>query len=199
LVRKDIDVDAIVTHEVTHVVLHCALRGHAIPLWLNEGFAMYQSREWKIGNSAVVGWAAVTDRLYALDELESAFPWSDEEARLAYAESFLAIAYIVQRFGKEALIDLIHDLGAGTDMDSAMRRRFGVGYQRFKSDWMTYTKQRFSFLAFLLSPATLWSVVIVLLVVVYVRKRRDRYRVMEDDADSSVDDLDVTHGDDVGV
>jgi hypothetical protein len=198
LVRKNIDMDAVVTHEVTHIVLHRALKGRVIPLWLNEGFAMYQSKEWEKGSSAVVGWAAVTDRLYTLEELESAFPWSEERARLAYAESFLAVAYIIQQFGKESLVGLIRDLSTGEDIDAAMRKRFGIGYKRFKRDWMRYTRERFSFLTFLLSPSTLWSAVIALLVVVYVRKRRERHRLMKDSVECVVcDDGDAMGDDDV--
>jgi len=187
LLKKAIDVDVVLTHEVSHVMLYRVLKGHRAPLWLNEGFAMYQSREWKLENSAVVGWAAVTDRLYDLDELEVVFPWSGEGARLAYAESFLAISYIIQQFGKESLISLIRDLGDGFDIDMAMRRRFGIGYKRFKRDWMTYTEERFSVLAFMVSPATVWSLVIVLAVIVYVRKRRSRSRMIDDDLDYDVD------------
>jgi hypothetical protein len=181
LLRKNIDVDGVITHELTHIVLNSLLKGHSIPLWLNEGVAMYQSREWEIGNSAVVGWAAVRNKLYALGELETHFPWSGEGARLAYAESFLAVAYIVQRFGREALVNLIHDLGAGVDIDVAMRKRFGVGYERFRRDWMTYTKERFSVLAFVINPATLWSAAIVLLVAVYIKKRKQRVKAMRGD------------------
>lgn len=199
LLRKNIDVEAIITHEVSHIMLHSFMEGRKIPLWLNEGFAMYQSKEWEIGNSAVVGWAAVTRRLYNLDQLETSFPWSDDGANLAYAESFLAVSYIIQEFGKEGLMGLLADLKNGIDIERAMRGRFGVGYKRFKRDWMMYTTGRFSILSFMLNPLTVWPIVIVLLVVVYIKKRRRRERQIIDDTvyDAVVDSTWLDTNDDV--
>jgi hypothetical protein len=183
LVKKNIDVNAVITHEVSHIMLHSFLEGRKIPLWLDEGFAMYQSKEWQIGKSAVVGWAAVTRRLYSLDQLETSFPWSDDGANLAYAESFLAVSYIIQEFGKEGLMGLLADLKSGMDIEKAMRGRFGFGYKSFKRDWMTYTTGRFSILSFMLNPLTVWPIVIVLLVVVYIKKRRRREKQLIDDTE----------------
>lgn len=182
LLKKNIDLAAVLTHEVTHVLLHSFLKGNDIPLWLNEGFAMYQSREWKIGNSAVVGWAVVKDRLYDLEQLETNFPWSEEGADLAYAESFLAVAYIIQKFGKEGLMGLFADLREGMDIDQAMRRRFGIGYRKFRRDWMTHTKNRFSVLSLVISPPSLWAVVLGLFIIVFIRKRIQRRRMIADQA-----------------
>ena len=186
LLKKNIDVAAVITHEVSHVMLHSFLGGRDIPLWLNEGFAMYQSKEWRIGNSATVGWAAVTDNLYRLDDLETSFPWSDKGASLAYAESFLAVSYIIQEFGKEGLMGVIADLGKGVGMDASMRKRFGIGYRKFKREWMIHTKSRFSILSLMLNPLTVWPIVIALFVVAYVRRRKRRQVQVTYDAEYDV-------------
>lgn len=184
LTRKNVNLAEVVTHEVTHVILQSFL-GHArIPLWLNEGFAMYQSREWQIGNSSVVGWAAIRNRLYDLGDLDETFPWSEKGARLAYAESFLAVAYIVQHFGKQGLMNLLKDVREGKDIDLAMRRSLGLGYERFKREWLENTKSRFSIASFVLSPITVWVFVVVLLVIVYIkRKQRKKKKLASMDSE----------------
>jgi len=190
--KADVNLAEVVTHEVTHVVFHSFLDGGKIPLWLNEGFAMYQSKEWEIGNSTVVDRAAITNRLYDLGDLEESFPWSEKGAALAYAESFLAVAYIVQHFEKQGLMDLLNELRQGKDVDQAMRGALGLGYQRFKREWMENTKSRFGIASFILSPITVWVFVVVLLVIVFMKRQKMNKRLL---TSMSSDQFPVGEGD----
>jgi hypothetical protein len=178
LLKNDFDLGAVMTHEIAHIMLHEFVAGRRIPVWLHEGFAMYQSKEWKIGSSALVGRAAITNNLLDLSDLENTFPWSEEKADLAYAESFLVITFIIQRFGKEGLWDLLRELESGKDIDSAMRSAFGIGYERFKRDWRAYTKSRFSILSFVVSPEVIWPPVVILFAIVYIKKQVQKRRRM---------------------
>ncbi len=178
LLGSGFDLRAVMTHEIAHVMLAQSVGNRRIPFWFHEGFAMYQSKEWKIGNSALVGWAAVRGNLLDLGDLENAFPWSEEKADLAYAESFLAITFIIQRFGKEGLSALVTELKNGKDIDSAMRGAFGVGYERFKRDWYSYTRNRFSILSFLVSPEVIWPFVVILFAIVYIKKQIEKRKKM---------------------
>jgi len=194
LLRRNVNFTEVVTHEVTHIILHSFLGKTEIPRWLDEGFAMYQSREWKIGNSWVVGRAALSNSLLDLSDLEVVFPRSEEKANLAYTESFLAVAYIIQQSGKQGLINLLQEMKSSGDMDQAMRKVMGIGYQRFKRNWMEYTKNRFSVASFILSPGIVWSTIIVLLIVVFItRHQRNKRKLVTMDGDdfSSHEDGDV--------
>jgi len=194
LLKRNVSFTEVITHEVTHIILHSFVGKARIPRWLDEGFAMYQSREWRIGNSWIVGRAALSNSLHDLGDLEVAFPRSEDEANLAYTESFLAVAYIIQQFGKQALIKLLQEVESSGDMEQAMRKTMGIGYERFKRDWMEYTKSRFSITSFIFSPGIVWSTIIVLFVIVFITKhQRNRRRLLTMDRD----DLSFYEDDDV--
>ena len=185
LLKRNVNFTEVVTHEVAHIILHSFVGKTDIPRWLNEGFAMYQSKEWKIGNSWIVGRAALSNSLLDLSDLEVAFPRSEEKANLAYTESFLAVAYIIQQYGSQGLSKLLQEMKSNGDMDQATRKAMGIGYQRFKRDWMEYTKNRFSIASFILSPGTVWSTIIVLLIVVFVtRHQRNKRKLVTMDGDN---------------
>jgi hypothetical protein len=178
LVKGNTDFPEVVTHEVTHVIVHDFVGGKAIPRWLDEGFAMYESKEWKTDNSLVVGWASVSNALEDLGDLEGGFPDSERWAALAYAESFLAVAYLKQEYGKQGLLRVFRELRESGDMDRAMKRAGSFGYASFKREWMVYTKNRFSVAAFTLAPGSIWTATILIFLVVFVaRYRRNRRRL----------------------
>lgn len=184
LLKRNLNFTEVVTHEVTHIILHSFMGETRVPRWMDEGFAMYQSREWKIGNSWIVGRAALSNSLLDLGDIELAFPRSEEKANLAYIESFLAIVYIIQQFGRQTLSRLLQEVKSSGDLDEAMRKTMGIGYERFKRDWMEYTKNRFSVASFVLSPGLVWSTILVLLVIVFItRLRRNRRRLTTMDKD----------------
>lgn len=61
------------------------------PVWLNEGLAIYEAREWTFFRISILTRASLTDRLIPLPVLTLSFPAEEEPAELAYAESFMFI------------------------------------------------------------------------------------------------------------
>src|SRR3989339_1275821 len=53
----------IFTHEFTHIALCRAVTGVKVPVWLNEGLAMYEAREWTFSRISVLTRAALPARL----------------------------------------------------------------------------------------------------------------------------------------
>ena len=56
-----IDVVDVFAHEFSHIALGRALAGVRIPVWLNEGLAIYEAREWTFSRISVLTTAALTD------------------------------------------------------------------------------------------------------------------------------------------
>jgi hypothetical protein len=50
----------LVTHELAHIFLGNLAKGVALPRWLDEGFAMHQSQEWRFGQDIAVARAVLT-------------------------------------------------------------------------------------------------------------------------------------------
>ena len=53
-------------HEFSHIALGRALAGVKVPVWLNEGLAIYEAREWTFSRISVLTRASLTDRLIPL-------------------------------------------------------------------------------------------------------------------------------------
>jgi hypothetical protein len=168
----------ILSHELSHVVLGRALGTSRPPRWLDEGLAMYISHEWKLGQSILVARALLFHSLIPLDEISWVNTFGQPRANLAYAESFLAVAFIVERFGEDALRELVGELARSGDIDLAMGIGLGMTYGEFLRQWRTEVVRRFNWISIVSDPIVLWGLMLGLFVVVFVLKRRRARRTM---------------------
>jgi len=74
-------------HELTHILLGqtFTLEEH-VPRWLNEGVAMYESREWSFDRVFTMTQAVLTDSLLPLTDLTHTFPRDKKNLELAYCQ-----------------------------------------------------------------------------------------------------------------
>lgn len=169
----------ILAHELSHIVLGRALGTARAPRWLDEGLAMYISHEWKMGQSVLVARALLFHSLIPLDEISRVNTFGQPRANLAYAESFLAVAFIVERFGEDALQRLVGELASSGDMDLAMGISLGVTYREFLQQWHNEVVRRFNWMSIISDPIVLWSFMLSLLVVVFFLKRHRARRTLK--------------------
>jgi hypothetical protein len=166
------DVVKIFTHELSHIAIGRALSGKRIPVWLAEGLAMYESREWDFSRTAVLIRAALTDTLIPLTQLTSDFPAENDRAELAYAESFMFISFLINRIGRVAFHRFILDYSDHGDAEGALRRATGLSLPELESKWLLYLKLRISWLPIVTSATSLWFVATLIFITGYIRKRK---------------------------
>ena len=81
------------------------------PVWLNEGIAVW-AEEWRDGER--LDWAETAlsqQRPFRFAQLAGTFTsLSAGDAELAYAQSYLAVRALVERYGTQGLIDLLKAL-----------------------------------------------------------------------------------------
>ena len=122
------ELDRVLAHELTHALVH-TLSQAAIPTWLNEGLATAleaDSLEW--AETAVAQVAPVP-----LSVLRRSFgQFSGGQATLAYATSAIAVRRMLQDAGGFAVANLIRDLGAGEDFDTAFSHRIQRRFEDFQ-------------------------------------------------------------------
>jgi hypothetical protein len=70
-------------HEFSHIALCRALTGVKVPVWLNEGLAIYEARQWTFSRFSVLTRASLTDQLIPLPILTLSFPSEEKPAELA--------------------------------------------------------------------------------------------------------------------
>ncbi|MBN2439173.1 MAG: hypothetical protein JXL20_11315 [Deltaproteobacteria bacterium] len=191
--RNRIDVLAVFAHEFSHIALGRALTGVAIPVWLNEGLAIYEAREWTFSRIAVLTRAVLTDRLIPLPVLTLSFPAETEPAELAYAESFMFVSFLINKVGREAFHRLIRDYTHRGDLEGALRRGTGMNLADLEECWLLYLKIRVSWIPIITSVSALWFVVALIFIYGYMRKKRQAKRrliEMEREESSDLSELD---------
>lgn len=168
------------THEFSHIALGRALTGVKVPVWLNEGLAIYEAREWTFSRISVLTRAALTDRLIPLPVLTLSFPAEEEPAELAYAESFMFISFLINKVGREAFHRLIRDYTRYGDLAGALRRGTGMTLADLEERWLIYLKLRVSWIPIVTSVSALWFVAAVIFVYGYTRKKRQANRRLKE-------------------
>jgi tetratricopeptide (TPR) repeat protein len=134
-VRGKIDereLQRVLAHELTHAIVY-GLARRGVPQWLNEGLAVLFEKE-GLGQERNL---VARGPLIPLSQLEKPFDdLSGDQATLAYAESAVAAARILDQGGPTAVFNLLSDLGNGLSFDEAFERAALMSYAEFKKKWM---------------------------------------------------------------
>lgn len=166
-------------HEFSHVILNAVI-GQRVPVWFDEGVAMWASQEWRLGQAASVLYAALSGGVIALREIDSVLAFSSVRADLAYTQSQLAVSFLMHLGGPNAVPAMIGEMVAGAPFEVALFRVTGETPEGFERRWADYVRGRFSLTSFLVSPDALWLYMVVLLVMVYAGVRwRNRARLRQ--------------------
>lgn len=171
--RGHIDLEKVFKHEFTHIALGRAFRGREqVPRWLDEGLAMYESREWNLSRAFSMTRAVLTDSLIPLSEITYSFPREADRARLAYSESFYLISFLINRCGREHFHRFIKEYSGGKGLKEVLMEVYGIRLEELEEKWRSYLKLRFSWIPIITSTTTLWFLITVAFIPGYLRKRR---------------------------
>jgi predicted metallopeptidase len=183
------DLDKVFKHELTHIAVGRAFRGREeVPRWLDEGLAMYESREWSFSRVSSMTKAVLTDSLIPLSEITSSFPREVARAELAYSQSFYLISFLVSKFGKEDFHRFIREYTRGGDLKGILLKVYGIGWDDFEEEWKGYLRLRFSWIPILTSTTTLWFLITLVFILGYARKKRAQ-RMLYEQWEQEDDDL----------
>ncbi|OFX17843.1 MAG: hypothetical protein A2Z18_09890 [Armatimonadetes bacterium RBG_16_58_9] len=133
----------VLAHEITHALMFRLLgrRSGALPLWLYEGIAKYQSEEPARNDDLLIADAARNGTLMPLSDLKSDFP--EDRVALSYAESASAVRYMVEHHGKSSMRKLIEEAGKAGRFDKAMKAAIGLDPTEFENKWYESATRRY--------------------------------------------------------
>jgi hypothetical protein len=174
-----IEIKEVLQHEYAHLALAVALKGNEAPQWLDEGFAMLQSRGWSLSWTYCLSRGVLSKSLIPLEALANGFPLNEHQAELAYAESFSFVSYIKQAFGPVALPRLISGLSHGLDTETALQQATGLGMKDLERRWKEGLRKRYSWIPITTSFFSLWFLATLLFLLSYWLKRRKAQRIRE--------------------
>jgi hypothetical protein len=176
-------------HEISHVLLH-HLVSSGVPVWFNEGVAMWVAREWRLQQSAEVVYALFAGGLVPLSEIDDVLGFSYSRANLAYTESLLAITYLIHLGGEGAVPRMVDSLRSGAPFDVALQGVTGFSSGQFEETWREYVSGRFSPWALMFTSHAIWFYMTLLAMVVYLGVRaKNRRRVREWESEDPLEAL----------
>lgn len=170
----------LVTHELAHIFLGNLSKGVALPRWLDEGFAMHQSQEWRFGQDIAVARAVLTGSLLRLSEIESVNAFREAKADLAYTESFLAVSYLTNEYGEGTIRELVDYLASHTSMDLAFLKVIGSNYSTFQLEFDSYIKSKYNWISFFGDTFLLWVGLAFLIIFFYIAKKRRSKKILKE-------------------
>ncbi|GEM_PF-401874 len=174
----------LVMHEYAHMVLNHRLFHERAPRWIDEGVAMYVAAEWGWGNNLTMSRAVVFNGLVHLGDIENMNRFAEGKAQTAYAESYLAVKYILDEYGVETFNILLDNLRDRKSVDAAFGGAIGGGLDDFEKEFFAQLKTRYNIMSLFGDLYFVWiflAVVIVIGFLLSIRKKKKYYRKWEED------------------
>jgi hypothetical protein len=159
-------------HELAHLALADAAASHHLPRWFDEGFAIHESGELWFARWKTLGEASVYHRLIPLDELDRAFPNEGEEVSLAYAESADVVRFLMRGGDRARFGSLVQRVRGGVVFGRALEDAYGTDARKLEFEWREEVTHHFGLIPALTGGGILWTLIVVLTVVAYVKKSR---------------------------
>lgn len=123
-------------HELSHIVVGLATKNpySPIPLWLNEGLAMYAEDELPAANAAALRDAIRRDALISVRSL-SAMPGDPRQVDLYYGEVHSLVEFLLRTYGRDKMSQLLQVFRAGTHQEDALQQVYGLTIDELDAKW----------------------------------------------------------------
>lgn len=167
-----VDLDEVFRHELAHVALEDAVQGKHVPVWFNEGLAIYLSGELAVARTKTLWNATLSGTLIPLSELDRSFPRDNFEVSIAYAESADFMRFLTRKSDRLRFASMIERVKDGQPFERAIAEAYGSDLRRLEFEWHGDLEHRFSVIPVLTGGGLIWVLVIAALGAAYVRRRR---------------------------
>jgi hypothetical protein len=134
------------THELTHNVIaqvifnpYCDL-----PVWLNEGLAMYSEGPLTSQFVDPLARAVREDKLISAKLISSPFSAYPDKANLSYAESYTLLEFLIQKYGSEKVSELLQAFKSGNTFDGAFEQVLGFDMDALNQKWQPWVKTAYA-------------------------------------------------------
>jgi LPXTG-motif cell wall-anchored protein len=207
----------LLAHEYAHLVVDHRCGGKAVPRWFQEGIAQMVSSEWDYWDNLVATRISVFNQFIGLYEIDLVNRFAEPKAQVAYAQSYMAVRYLYEAYGRGAVGVFLDRLRSGYDpggikppiqrarpsvsplVDQALLESVGSDYLGFQEEVFSNWRARFNIGVLLMDSWFLWlglAVVVIIGAVLRFRRRKDYYRRWEDEDRLQSRDFDYGDSDD---
>ena len=165
--------EAVLRHEVAHILIGRAAGGRAVPRWFNEGLAVVAERAWGFEDRWKLAWALTSGDRVRMDEVNDLFQAGSSGAGRAYVLSSAFVRHVMETHGAAVPSRILTAVATGVAFDAAFEQATGgslAGAERSFHAELTSWNRRVPFLT---SPFVLWMIVALLaLFAIYISRRR---------------------------
>jgi len=174
------ELTSILRHELAHLHLSALVGQGLVPRWMQEGYAQHFGHQWQYGDDWTVARAMLTGRTLPLRDIDGVNSFQSASAQLAYAQSYLALGYLLEAYGWKSLLIFGDQVGGGANWDEAFLEAIGTDYAGFQHEFNEYLRSRYNWASFLGDTAVLWVALVCAFVIFYIVKRRRTRRRLEE-------------------
>ena len=172
----DRSVEAVLHHEIAHVLIARAARRHPVPRWFNEGVAMVAARQggqdWDLEDRGRLMLATLRRDQETLTELDRGFQGGAVSAGRAYALSAAFTRFLIDQEGPRAVPMILDQLGQGVPFPAAFRRATGKTLLDFETQFWDRLNLWNKWIPFVTSSTTLWLAITALALLAFRRRRQ---------------------------
>ncbi|SYZ72459.1 conserved hypothetical protein [Candidatus Zixiibacteriota bacterium] len=186
-------------HEYAHLALAHRLGLVQAPRWLDEGLAMRLSAEWGWEQNLSMSRAAIFNAFVPLRQIDRMNLFTEGEAQIAYSESYLAVKYLLDSYGRETFNLFLNKLKEGKDTDEALFAATGSHYDDFEKEFFDYLHNRYNLMTFFGDTIYFWSILGLIVIVAAVLsffRRKKKYKEWEEEEKYQSRDFDYGNPDD---
>jgi hypothetical protein len=134
-----------IAHELAHLVIHqMTLNPYGeLPVWLDEGLAMYAEGLPGPQFTSRLHQAVVEDKLISVRSLASPFSAYSDTAVLSYAESYSLVEFLIYEYGQPKMLELLNTFRQGSDYDDALQKVYGFDMDGLNTLWRDYVIRQY--------------------------------------------------------
>lgn len=145
--------DNVLKHEMVHLILHHYIRGGRLPRWLDEGVAQRVSdgiaELLVVPRRSFFQQALLTGDYIQLQDLAHGFPVEKKYLILAYEESRSIVDFVVEKYGENALFEILEYLKDGNDLHQAFTASLDASPEEIEARWIRHQQKRSTWFAYL--------------------------------------------------
>ena len=176
-------IEMLLAHEYAHLVLHDGVGLGRIPRWFDEGVAMMVSTEWSWSDNIAMNNTAVFGDFIPLEDMKMMNSFNGSKAHVAYAQSYLAVKYLINNYGDKALQRFFKKISENKSIDDALMAACGANLKEFELEYNQYLKKTYNLVSLLTDMMFFWiglAVVVVVGFFLQYNKRRKYYKKWEE-------------------
>lgn len=169
----DFGLEAVLRHEVTHLLVDRRAGAGDLPRWFNEGLAMAVGRSPDWGDSARLTLAVIDDGSLPLARLDAAFSGGEAEVNAGYALAGDIVRELFARHGRASAARILDGVARGERFRDAFRAATGESLVDFETSYWDRRTLLDRWVPIVSSSVLLWGG-IALLALAAIRRRRAR-------------------------